>query len=81
MGKGRKKKEGKFRRENEEKTWQSKICVTGVHKERRNKMEQRSEEMMAKTFLKLMKVIQAEDSRNPVSIKLEKHKENHTWVS
>ena len=44
-------------------------------------MEQRSEEMMAKTFLKLMKVIQAEDSRNPVSIKLEKHKENHTWVS
>jgi len=44
-------------------------------------MEQRSEEMMAKTFLKLMKFIQAEDSRNPVSIKLEKQKENHTWVS
>lgn len=41
-------------------------------------MEQKSEEMMAKTFLKLMRVIKAADSRNPVSIKLEKYKENHT---
>lgn len=41
-------------------------------------MEQKSEEIMAKTFLKLTKVIKAEDSRNSVSIKLEKHKENHT---
>lgn len=41
-------------------------------------MEKKFEEIMAKTFLKLMKAVKAKESRNPVSIKLGKYKENHT---
>lgn len=40
--------------------------------DRRNKMKQKFEEIMVKTFPKPMQVLKAEDSRNPINTKLDR---------
>lgn len=40
--------------------------------ERRNKMEQKSEEIMVKTFPKPMQVLKPQNSRDPINTKLDK---------